>query len=648
MKLSVVIVNYNVEHFLEQCLFAVEKAIHGIDAEVCVVDNNSVDGSLLMLTQRFSWVKVIANTENVGFSKANNQAIREAKGEYVLLLNPDTIVENDTFSKTISFLDNHQDAGGLGVTMIDGKGKFLPESKRGLPTPEVAFYKMFGLSKLFKKSKRFGKYHLTYLDKDQTHEVDILSGAFMMLRAKTLSLTGLLDEDYFMYGEDIDLSYRITQAGFKNYYFADTKIIHYKGESTKKGSLNYVFVFYNAMRIFARKHFSGNSKHLFLTLINFAIYLRATMSIIKRFAQKVWLPITDFVLIFGTMYLLKGYWEETVLSHKSSLFPAEFIQIAIPIYILVWMYSVYLTNGYRNNSKPSNIVKGVVFGTIFILVFYALMPESFRFSRAMIVLGSFGTVIVMILWRLFLNVLKFNNFSFSDDSSGRFLVVGNVEEAQRVADVLRKTNLNPEFIGLITLEKEIFPEVIGSIHQISEIISIYNIKEVVFCAKDLAANQIIEMMGKLQSHQIEYKIAPPESLSIIGSSSINTSGDIYVIQVNAITTKQNKRNKRILDVVISIMAIIISPILMWFSSPIKYYRNCFNVILSKRSWVGLHPVQKSSSLTLKPGIFYPTDGFSIKLVSDELIEKANNVYSHDYKLALDLKIVLKSITKLGR
>jgi len=221
MKLSIIIVNYNVRHFLDQCLTSVRRAVSGIDADVWVVDNNSVDGSVRMVKEKFPEVKLIANKDNVGFSSANNQAIRESNGEYVLLLNPDTIVEDDTFTKIISFMDAHPDAGGLGVKMIDGKGNFLPESKRGLPTPDVAFYKIFGLSTFFPRSKTFGKYHLGYLDKDEIHEVEILSGAFMFMRRETLDKTGLLDEDFFMYGEDIDLSYRIIKAGYKNYYFPE-------------------------------------------------------------------------------------------------------------------------------------------------------------------------------------------------------------------------------------------------------------------------------------------------------------------------------------------------------------------------------------------------------------------------------------------
>ena len=255
MKLSVIVVNYNVEYFLEQCLHSVETALQGIDSEVFVVDNHSVDGSVRMLNKKFPEVKLIVNTENVGFAKANNQAIHQAKGEYILLLNPDTLVESDTFAKTIAFMDQTPQAGGLGVKMVNGEGKFLPESKLSLPFPYVSFYNIFGLSKLFKKSRRFGKYHLTYLDPNEIHEVEVLSGAFMLLRKSMLDNIGYLDEDYFMYGEDIDLSYRITQAGFKNYYYPKTRIIHYKGESTKKSSINYVIVFYKAMQIFAKKHF---------------------------------------------------------------------------------------------------------------------------------------------------------------------------------------------------------------------------------------------------------------------------------------------------------------------------------------------------------------------------------------------------------
>ncbi|MFQ5335740.1 MAG: glycosyltransferase family 2 protein, partial [Flavobacteriales bacterium] len=279
MKLSVIIVNYNVRYFLEHCLRSVEKAAAHLPCEIIVVDNASVDGSCEMVKEHFPGISIIRNTENLGFAKANNVGIRQSKGKYVLLLNPDTVIEENIFKNTVEFMDEHPDAGGLGVQMVDGKGRFLPESKRSLPTPDVAFYKIFGLSAIFPGSKVFGKYHLGYLSKDETHAVQVLSGAFMLLRREALDKTGLLDEDFFMYGEDIDISYRLLQAGYKNYYYPKSRIIHYKGESTKKSSINYVRMFYSAMVTFANKHFTRKHARLLNYFIQTAIWLRASIAL---------------------------------------------------------------------------------------------------------------------------------------------------------------------------------------------------------------------------------------------------------------------------------------------------------------------------------------------------------------------------------
>ena len=283
MKLSVIIVNYNVKYFLEQCLWSVSKASRYVETEVFVVDNNSSDGSVAYLTSLFPDATFISNKDNPGFSKANNQAIKLAKGEYILLLNPDTVVAEDTFSDVCNFMDEHPDAGGLGVKMIDGYGNFLPESKRGFPSPWNSFCKIFGLSKIFPKSPVFAKYHLRYLDENKIHEVAILAGAFMLLRKSVLDKTGLLDEAFFMYGEDIDLSYRITLAGYKNYYFP-TPIVHYKGESTKK-DIKYVKIFYQSMIIFFNKHYPHYGK-LYATFIYLAIYIRASIHALSIIIRK--------------------------------------------------------------------------------------------------------------------------------------------------------------------------------------------------------------------------------------------------------------------------------------------------------------------------------------------------------------------------
>lgn len=280
ITLSIVIVNYNVCGFLEQCLLSLADAVKEIPHEIFVVDNASTDGSDTYIPRRFPQVKYIYNTENVGFARANNQAMALSSGRYVLLLNPDTVVGESVLSEACRFLDDHPDAGALGVKMLDGDGRFLPESKRGFPSPWVSFCKIFGLAKIFPRSPRFGRYHLRYLGENEINRVDVLSGAFMLLRRSTLDRCGLLDEQFFMYGEDIDLSYRMTLTGRHNYYLP-LRIIHYKGESTKTESLRYVRIFYQAMLIFLRKHYP-HYKFFAQFSIRLAIYLRASAAAVRR------------------------------------------------------------------------------------------------------------------------------------------------------------------------------------------------------------------------------------------------------------------------------------------------------------------------------------------------------------------------------
>ncbi len=278
MKLTVVIVSYNVKYYLEQCLSALDKALCGLDSEVYVVDNHSKDGTVEYLSGLFPQVHFIASPHNLGFARANNLAIRETSSDYVLLLNPDTIVGEHTVSEALSFMDAHPDAGSLGVRMLDVSGASALESRRGLPSPMVAFYKMVGLCARYPKSKRFGHYYMSGLPWDAPAPIEVVSGAFCMLRREALDQVGCLDEDFFMYGEDIDLSYRIMKGGFTNYYLPSL-ILHYKGESTQKSSFRYVHVFYEAMLIFFKKHYSGLSLIVSLP-IKMAIYVKACIALL--------------------------------------------------------------------------------------------------------------------------------------------------------------------------------------------------------------------------------------------------------------------------------------------------------------------------------------------------------------------------------
>jgi O-antigen biosynthesis protein len=650
MDLSVVIVNYNVKYFLEQCLHSVGKAIEGMEAEVFVVDNNSVDGSCSHIREKFPWVRLIENRENVGFSKANNQAIRIASGKYILLLNPDTVVEEDTFRKCFDFMETHHDAGGLGVKMIDGRGHFLPESKRALPTPWVAFYKIFGLSKLFPRSRKFGRYHLGHIPREETSEVEVLAGAFMFLRKETLDKVGLLDEDYFMYGEDIDLSYRILQGGYKNYYFPVSTIIHYKGESTKKGSLNYVLVFYNAMIIFARKHFTSKNARYYSLIINMAIYLRAAMAVTRRFAGQIYRQVVDAILIFAGFLIGLPFWG-SYRFHDPDYYPKEFMIWVVPGYILVWLLSSYYSGGYDKPLKLWKYLRGILIGTVIILAIYALLPESLRFSRALILLGTAWTILATAIWRILLHFAGSSDYRLDLNQKKRIVIVGEQQEADRVTKVLGQTQIKPEIIGYVSPETEYEDPFIGSIDQIAEISRIHKLDEILFCASNISSQRIIKIMTRLTGLAVNYKIAPPESLSIIGSNSINTSGELYTIHFNSIGKQSNLRTKRLFDIIASLCLFLSFPLWIAFvKKPFRALVKSLQVLVGFKTMVGYHTstsVDTSSLPKLRKGILSPAIASEKEIGDKDVMEKLNVIYARDYKVTNDIEIFRKGFISLG-
>lgn len=647
MKLSIVIVNYNVEHFLEHCLLSVRKAVKGIEAEVFVVDNNSVDGSISMLKDKFKEVHIIENKKNVGFAKANNQAIKLCKGEYILLLNPDTVVQEDTFLKCIHFMDHHPEAGGLGVKMIDGQGHILKESKRGFPTPWVCLCKMTGLAALFPHSKRYCGYYMGNLPYDKTNQVDILAGAFMFLRKQCLDKIGLLDETFFMYGEDIDLSYRITLGGYKNYYFADTSIIHYKGESTKKGSLNYVYTFYNAMDIFAKKHLKGHQTKLFSLIIKLAIWFRASISFINRIFKKIALPILDFILIYLGFYLLERFWASTYWN-DINYYPNHYIYVAIPCYILILLFGIYIFGGY-GKFKPYKIIYGVGSGMIALLVFYSLLPSTLRYSRAIVILGSILSGILLIIERYCIHFIKYHTW-VSSEKNNVYIIVGDRQETKRVAELVRCTDLAPHFIGLVSSEdsddKEYF---LGNLSQIEDIIRIYKATEVIFCSKSLSQSTIIDTMSKLSKVNVRFTIAPEVSDFIIGSNSISTPSDIFVMRINSIANEDSRRKKRILDFGLSIIFLIFSPILIFVCKRhLLIIKDLFEVLFLQRTFVGycLKDSKYKDLPPLRRSILTVEDNITDKRLDEQTLHRINLMYANNWSAKIDFDIILKNLTRI--
>ena len=642
MKLTVVIVNYNVRYFLEQCLLSVQKAMNGVDGEVYMVDNNSVDGSVAMVQERFSWVYCIANKENVGFSKANNQAMRLAKGEYVLLLNPDTVVEEDTFKKVIEFMDAHPDAGGLGVKMVDGKGIFLPESKRGLPSPETSFYKIFGISKVFPRSARFNRYHLGHLSNEEVHEIEILSGAFMLMRKKTLDKVGLLDEEFFMYGEDVDLSWRIILGGWKNYYYPGTRIIHYKGESTKKGSLNYVFVFYNAMAIFARKHFSQKHAATYSAIIRMAIWMRAFIAVLSRFVKRVSLPLADGALLYFSMLAIKNVY--AVSQHK--VYDVALVMPAFIAYIAVWIAAVWIGGGYDKPLKPLRTLKPVAVGTAVILIAYSLLPENLRFSRALILLAMLDAVFVFVVNRTLWNLILHRSAGWRVKSDANVVIVGSASEVNRVKQMLEQ--IQRAALHVIDIRPESNEHVEHhalTLQNLEEVIRVHQIDQVIYCARDMSSSEIIASMSSVGDKRVEFKIAPPESLYIIGSGSIESAGDGSMMDVNSVQLVSNRRMKRILDVAVSVLVLLLSPFMLFFQKrPLQFLPNAANVMIGKCTWVGYAAgVSEEVKLPfIKRGILATTTS-----TNEAHKQKMDMLYAKDYRISNDLRIIWGNIARLG-
>ncbi len=642
--ISIIIVNYNVEFYLEQCLNSVLKATNRINHEIFVVDNNSIDGSVNMIKNKFPNVKLIENKFNAGFSKANNQAIDISKSKYVLLLNPDTVVEENTFQKIIDFVDKDHEIGACGVRMVDGKGRFLPESKRGLPTPSTSLYYLFGLSKIFKNSKKFNNYHLGYLNEFENHEVDILSGAFMFIRSKALDQVGTLDETFFMYGEDIDLSYRIKKGGYKNYYFSETSIIHYKGESTKKSSVNYVLVFYKAMSIFAQKHFSKKQAKSLSTLINMGIYMKAGMALFNRFIKKTIFPFTDFLLIMIGLYALTVRWEV-----KGIVFPDIAKNISIPLYTLIWLFFVWVNGIYDRSKKTSSFLIGLASGSSVILILYALLPKEWQFSRLFIILGGLWVLLYFLLSRSYFNLIT-KGFIFNKKENKSFAIVGENSEYDRVKDLLSVVGYNQNSIYHVSSSFKKEEKTIGSIMQLDQIAHIYKIDEIIFCAKNTAAKDIIHWMSLIPSSKVEFKIAQPDTSFLIGSNSIESSGDVYILNINSISKQDKQRKKRILDFCISLILICISPIFIFlFKRKKQFITNMIKVFLGIKTFVGYtnYSLENHKRLPhIKSGILSVQN---ININSDKKnSQKLDIIYARDYKLSVDLKIILNNYEKLDQ
>ncbi len=553
MELSIVIVNYNVKEFLTQCLDSIFKSQTQYNYEVIVVDNSSRDSGRDEICSTFEHISWIDNSENVGFGRANNQGFSRAKGVYTLILNPDTVLQEDTLEKCISYLLAHPEVGGLGIKGLEGSGQFLPESKRALPTPLVALWKITGLSAIFPKSSVFARYHLGHLSPEENHEVDILVGCFMMVPTQLLLSVGGFDPQYFMYGEDIDLSYELQKTGHKNIYFSDSQIIHYKGESTKRGSLNYVRMFYKAMVLFAKKQFTGSSAAAYSLLIYSGIYLRATLAIVARLGKSTFTPLLDAAVLFAVLNTIKSYWEQNHRFINGGSYPDLYTYTIQGSYVLVWLFGLWLSGVYFKNNRPIVMVRSMIVTTLFIGFTYGLLPDELRFSRALLLLGALGGLSAMLGWRAVLSVLSGKPMFEGATKQPRILFFGSKYSKGALDDILHSSGIIPSFYW------EEIPNFNNDdwLLKLQALVRLHRINELIVDVSEVSNTRLISILTSL-GEQTSVKSLMPEQKFIIGSDSSLTQGTTYR-KSQQTADPQYLRQRRVFEITATFLVVSLAP-----------------------------------------------------------------------------------------
>ena len=644
-ELSVIIVNYNVKHFLEQCLYSVLSSKE-VDTEIIVVDNQSSDGSMAFLPKKFPQVKFIENRENLGFAKACNQGLAAAGGEYILFLNPDTIVTENCFRDSINFLAARPEAGGLGIRMIDGSGNFLKESKRAFPSPLTSLYKLFGLARLFPRSAVFSKYHLGQLSEQQNNEVDVLAGAYMLIKKKVLDTTGGFDENFFMYGEDVDLSYRIQQAGYKNFYFADNHIIHFKGESTRRGSMNYVRMFYSAMSRFVQKHYGGSRASVFTSLIHAGIWLRAGLTAAGSFIRRFGLPLIDAALILLSFWLVKNGWNSYVKPEVH--YEQELLWIAFPSFTVFYLVAAYYAGLYDRWYKWSELISSTIVATLVLLAAYALLPEQYRFSRGIILFGALVSFVTISFLRWLLIRFKVIGTRKEKEAPLTTLIAGSPEEYQEVVSLLEQAGKKQKILGRISVTDQ-DQDAAGHWKELQSLVSVLPFREIIYCRGSLSYAEIVESIENLPAGT-QAKIHASGSHSVVGSQSGDAAGEAFSDEDElALANPYHKRLKRLADIIVAFSGLVIFPIQFILQrKPLSFLKNCIAVLAGMKTWVGYATGKKGLPVLRKPVITANGIPAGTKQpLPEESLQMMDYWYARDFQTAKDLKLIWKLYRRLG-
>ena len=687
VDVSVVIVTYNVREFLEQALRSVERASAGLTVETWVVDNDSADGSVAMVRERFPDVRVIANEENVGFATANNQAIREAAGRHVLVLNPDTILQEDTLRTLVAFMDARPEAGAVGCRILNPDGTFAPESRRGFPTPAVAFYRIAGLSKLFPQSPTFGRYNLTYLPLDEVCEVDALSGSCMMVRKDAVvpgqrargegqgaipgsdpspvprppspQAAGLLDEDFFMYGEDLDWCYRIQQAGWRIYYTPDTQIVHYKGESTKKGDLRYVLLFYGAMLRFVEKHVThregaGRLDRLAsgaLALgIRLGIVARAAVAALGRIGRAVAAPAADGALAWAALAATALAWSRA----DGFAFEGPYYGVVLPAYAAALVAGVGLAGGYRQPTRVRPVLGGAALAGLAVAALAFFVP-TLAFSRAVVGLGLALAAALLVARRVRRRVRR--------RAPRRAVLVGAGAEAGRLQRLLDEHAGGSLVVGYVADGPSGDGAAGGVPHlgkprQLKDLARIHGADDVVFAADSLTNTAILDGMRALRELPVQLKILASGRDRIIGKASVEDYAAPLQAAERTVAPLRPLWSRRAVEVPVASVLVLASPLLRTLARarPSSRLRRLAavaakmpGVLAGRRALVGYdaegpHP---PPAWGLAPGVVSVLDTRAPRPSTIAEAHRAYWFYARHQSAWLDVEILLRALWAAG-
>ena len=637
--ISVIIVNYNVKDYLLQCLRSLNASVGSVTTEVIVVDNDSHDGSVDELQPLFPSVRWIALDENIGFGRANNVGLEHASGRYVLYLNPDTIIGADTLSVMCRFLDEHPTTGIAGCKVLNPDGSFQVACRRGLPTPWVSFCKLFGLQRLFPSSKLFAGYNLTYLPVDATYAVDALIGAFMVGRTELMRSLGGFDPAFFMYGEDIDLCYRVQQAGFDVTYVHTTSIVHYKGESTKRSSINEVRVFYDAMEIFAKKHFGGS--RIFLAFLRLGIGVRAVLARALRKRREIITWMLDMLALNAALLAATSVRFDGPFGFPEYAYPL--VQIVVTLVATFSLVAVGEYVEYRPTVRRS--IVGLLV-TFFVLSSLTYFFKEYAFSRGVLLMTIGFTAVAMTLLR---GVVALREGSRAV-ATRRVLLVGCTPHAERIAQELETAeNRHTELVGIVatsSFTSETFAglRIVGDATYLARILDATGAQEVILTDPTVSKERIMELMIACSGYRARFHLATDYDDVITARIINDVAGIEPTVSLPPLLRFRNRVAKRFLDVIVALLVLTLSLLGLILPGVRRAMPTWFDVLRGRRSVVGLYPDGKTRS-TGRMGVTGLAHISSPKRLSSAAVSQLNDYYIESYTLALDIEIILKHLLR---